>query len=316
MSSNSEGTTTTTTTTTEDPKSVKGRVMSHEEMDDIGPRDRPGDEVIGIVRSGGKGNAKTPASDNDENEVDEDPPIELEPSDIGVERDEGQERDEREPSIVGEPMEIEPTRSEDEDNNDLEALLGDITIDASSAKSRRKAKKKGCCVSKRVGNVIIVCQGCHSQTGYGTVGPHWFGPLCVLLIVVWASHHFVLKAMLLGPVSTSICVFFMLGTIVNLLGTSFKDPGVVTGRPPDVDLSEYRWCDFCNVYQPPDGAHCPDCNVCIAGYDHHCIWMGVCIGKGNMKSFVRFNLFWILYLLYSVLWVSVVGPIVISHLSA
>jgi hypothetical protein len=28
---------------------------------------------------------------------------------------------------------------------------------------------------------------------------------------------------------------------------------------------------------------------------------------------VRFNMFWILYLLYSVLWLSVVGPIMMKH---
>ena len=65
-----------------------------------------------------------------------------------------------------------------------------------------------------------------------------------------------------------------------------------------------------SVFQPPDGAHCPDCNVCVAGYDHHCVWMGTCIGKKNFKQFVRFNLSWIGYLLYAVLWITVVGPAV------
>jgi hypothetical protein len=43
------------------------------------------------------------------------------------------------------------------------------------------------------------------------------------------------------------------------------------------------------------------------------VWMGVCIGKGNMKSFVRFNMCWILYLLYASLWVSLVGPLVFKQ---
>lgn len=303
-------------TTTERSASATRSVMSHEEMDAIGLVDCSDDKVIGIARTAAKRNSKTrsiSSSDSTEDEVDEDPPMDLEPLGIGDKNVEGRGPDDRETLNVGEPMEIEPARSEDEDNDDLEALLGDVTIEASSEKSRRKTKKPSCCATKRVGNVVIVCQGCHSRTGFGTVGPHWFGPLCVLVIVAWASHHFVLKATHLGPISTSICVFFMLGTIFYLLATSFKDPGVVTGHPPDVDLSDYRWCDFCNVYQPPDGAHCPDCNVCIAGYDHHCIWMGVCIGKGNMKSFVRFNLFWILYLLYSVFWVTIAGPTVVRY---
>lgn len=43
----------------------------------------------------------------------------------------------------------------------------------------------------------------------------------------------------------------------------------------------YRFRDQCQVWQPPDGVHCPECNVCVAGYNHHCVWMGTCIGKKN-----------------------------------
>ena len=259
---------------------------------------------------------------------DEEPPKDREPLDIGDRKPAGDQPEDREPVgdqpedreplNIAEPMEIDQNRSEEgedeDDDDDLEALLGDSSNGASERTSRKKTNTS-CCKSKRVGNIIILCQGCNDRTGYGVVGPHWFGPLVVLLLVAWASRHFVYQATLIGPISTGICILLMLGTIHYLLATSFKDPGIVVGRPPPSEdrLSEYRWCDFCNVYQPPDGAHCPDCNVCIAGYDHHCVWMGCCIGKGNHKSFVRFNLCWILYLLYSVLWVSVAGPMVVKH---
>lgn len=63
-----------------------------------------------------------------------------------------------------------------------------------------------------------------------------------------------------------------------------------------------------STYQPPDGQHCPDCNVCIEGYDHHCVWMGTCIGKKNYRQFIRFNLSWLLYLIFAISWVYVLGP--------
>jgi hypothetical protein len=36
--------------------------------------------------------------------------------------------------------------------------------------------------------------------------------------------------------------------------------------------------------------------------------MGTCIGKGNLPHFVRFNLSWLTYLIYAIVWVTIVGP--------
>lgn len=56
--------------------------------------------------------------------------------------------------------------------------------------------------------------------------------------------------------------------------------------------------DICEIYQAPGTSHCDDCNCCIEELDHHCPWMGKCIGRRNMVWFKLFNLSWILYLLY------------------
>lgn len=34
--------------------------------------------------------------------------------------------------------------------------------------------------------------------------------------------------------------------------------------------------------------HCNSCDVCIRGFDHHCYWLGTCIGDRN---YVPFNVF-------------------------
>ena len=75
----------------------------------------------------------------------------------------------------------------------------------------------------------------------------------------------------------------------------------------------WRYCGACSVYQPPDAAHCPDCNVCVEGYDHHCPWMGTCIGKKNMNAFMCFNFTWLIYLIYSCIWVVALGPVMSVH---
>jgi len=49
-----------------------------------------------------------------------------------------------------------------------------------------------------------------------------------------------------------------------------------------------RWCVKCNIMQPPGAAHCRDCEVCVAGYDHHCPFMSQCVGKDNLMGFQCF----------------------------
>jgi hypothetical protein len=58
-----------------------------------------------------------------------------------------------------------------------------------------------------------------------------------------------------------------------------------------------------SLYQPPRAVHCPDCNVCIKGWDHHCPWMGTCIGEKNYTLFLAFNLTWLIYLFFAIVWV-------------
>jgi hypothetical protein len=49
-------------------------------------------------------------------------------------------------------------------------------------------------------------------------------------------------------------------------------------------------CQICHVIRRKDIFHCPDCNVCIEGYDHHCPWIGKCVGSNNLRSFYFFLL--------------------------
>lgn len=46
----------------------------------------------------------------------------------------------------------------------------------------------------------------------------------------------------------------------------------------------------CNIYKPPRASHCDICGVCIEKMDHHCPWLGTCIGKRNYKEFYLFLL--------------------------
>jgi hypothetical protein len=211
------------------------------------------------------------------------------------------------------------------------------------ALARALLKGERATAPQRFGNVSVFAPDLWLRTGWGTLGPHWFGPAIVAALTVFSGAFFSGQASrTVGPVTAATCAAFTVATLFHLANAALRDPGVVntlryhqTRRPSpsaaEADLESpaggaepgspdlhgrrrpprrrrERWCDYCRAAQPPDGAHCLDCGVCVVGYDHHCVWMGTCIGASNFRQFVRFNLCWLAFLGYAILWVTLVGP--------
>lgn len=119
-------------------------------------------------------------------------------------------------------------------------------------------------------------------------------------------------------VSPAIVILFCycwLQMFLNSLKAAFLDPGILPknihivdnlekdGLPheyhnwinlpgPNGNNSIYiKYCDTCYIWRPVRASHCSKCGVCVTNMDHHCPWLGNCIGQRNYWYFINFLLF-------------------------
>ncbi|XP_045101587.1 LOW QUALITY PROTEIN: palmitoyltransferase ZDHHC18-like [Portunus trituberculatus] len=199
--------------------------------------------------------------------------------------------------------------SSSEDNLDLDVTS---TAQVKMASVKRKwqifpGRNKFCCDGR-----IIMAQ----QTGifYFTVG----------LIVVTSVLFFVFDcpflAVNLTPAIPAVGGLLFIFVMSALFHTSFTDPGIIPRatveeavytekqievpnsgngprlRPPprtkEITVNgvtvKLKYCFTCKIFRPPRASHCSICDNCVERFDHHCPWVGNCVGRRNYRYFYLF----------------------------
>eukprot|EP01095_Lingulamoeba_sp_RSL-Kostka_P001685 TRINITY_DN1245_c3_g1_i1.p1 TRINITY_DN1245_c3_g1~~TRINITY_DN1245_c3_g1_i1.p1 ORF type:complete len:326 (-),score=35.90 TRINITY_DN1245_c3_g1_i1:30-1007(-) len=119
-----------------------------------------------------------------------------------------------------------------------------------------------------------------------------------------------------GIITLVISFCWSLLCIIFILITGNMDPGIV---PRQTDIKEenpfntlprfrehtinnkkiqVKWCNTCHIFRPPRSNHCRLCDNCVEIWDHHCPWVGNCIGKRNYKFYLYFIWSTMLFAIY------------------
>lgn len=56
-----------------------------------------------------------------------------------------------------------------------------------------------------------------------------------------------------------------------------------------------RYCETCECIRPDKSHHCTECGICILRCDHHCVLMSSCVHQDNLKAFILYLVWGLLY---------------------
>ena len=143
------------------------------------------------------------------------------------------------------------------------------------------------------------------------IGPQW--PYCILLLFLVSLAFIFIYIYYNNKSTTFVKISDWLAFIIWCFSYTMlcmRNPGYPKNCPESIKgTKEMSYCDKCEIWYKPSSStiHCEICDICIEGYTHHCLWAGHCIGGINKKYFYLFLVISILFPIYLMFNIALIG---------
>ena len=162
----------------------------------------------------------------------------------------------------------------------------------------RKNSDIGFDIYRRIGNNKIICNNklLLGKKYYHIIISFILITIPDILYIFTMFKIFTFSSIILAIIS----IIFYIPIIIFLFIGACSDPGLVErnneyafydNRKSIIKMNikghmvNLNYCYTCFHFRPPRTSHCAECDNCVENFDHHCLWLGTCVGKRNYKYF-------------------------------
>ena len=134
----------------------------------------------------------------------------------------------------------------------------------------------------------------------------------ILHVFIIFSSFFILLPYFMSTIFSIVYIVFSVLVFILFISLSYSNPGRMKNElyrdlldivENNEDVSLY--CPYCLVKKNFRSLHCLICKQCVEEFDHHCFWVGNCIGKKNYTLFFIFLIYILINTLFNIIFLII-----------